>query len=257
MSTKAVVATSNVSPRERAAHIACAVVLSLVVLGVGVSLIVYFTMDPKPSSDCSGNPIVAADKRDATPPPRRVNKAAPKPVRNVQRVAADVVDASASPLAGKSPVSTPSGGLAPTQPAPTLAGPTVADASSAAAPGTFASTSPVTEVVTTQNAQGLTTMRSQQYTDQLQTFNTQFQQAFASQNPLMAQQMEMRPLHNNPNLVVRGELAPQYQDTQIFNSALQAWRQTPIVQFNQTEAYMQHMQSGPGQYAVGNKPVTE
>lgn len=64
---------TSMDSRERAAHIACAVVLAIVVLGAAGALIAYFTMD---TQTMAGHQEKVATKKPSAPAP----KATPKPV---------------------------------------------------------------------------------------------------------------------------------------------------------------------------------
>lgn len=211
----------NVNPRERAAHIACAVVLTIVVLAVIVALIVYFTAGPEVfvvANDCSSNDAqvndnqvkkVAAARQSAPARPAAqkpvVPKAAPKP-KPVQRTAADVQ----------------------------------------ANPNGFQSDSGLAQAVT--NNSGNTVRQGQGvvsnplmegHSENLASFAQNYQNALSSQNPHLARVVDTP---NSIHKSYRGDLNnPHLRDSEndsvLLPQAIAQWRKEPRLAFNRSEDY--------------------
>lgn len=210
---------SDVNPRERAAHIACAVVLSVTVLGVIVALIVYFTTGPV-VVDCSGN-----EAHEAANHKTGLAKQAPK----VKPVPAPV----------PKPVSAP-------------APPQRMAAASQGAP-TFRESSGLKEALAagTKNAQGVTTAQSSQaHSDQLQKFHAGYRANMAGQNPHMWQQSDAPILHGSYDQSIRGDLSDRYTDAALFAKHAPKWRGQGAIRHGQSEAYMQFLKNSDGQHHI-------
>ena len=215
---------STVDPRERAAHIACAVVLTIVVVSVVVALIVYFTTDPVNSlkscdvsnADPSGN-VQANDNQV-----KRVDTQARKP-----------------PVARPAPKSQPA--RAASKPHPTrLAEDPSANASSFRSDSGLATAVTSNAGSTIRQAQGVTVNpRMEQFSDHLASFAQNFQGALASQNPAIAQ------LTETPNSIHRTyqgdintpHLKQEYVDSTLFPKMVAEWRKQSSLPYGRTEAY--------------------
>lgn len=217
---------AGVNPRERAAHIACAVVLTIVVVSVIVALIVYFTSGPtyiikgdcdKDPSDASAADVQAADtqvkKVERKPAARK--PVARKPAAPVQRTAASKEQTRLSSGADSAPTSFQS------------------DSGLAAAVTSNSGN-------TIRQAQGVTVNpRMEQFDDHLATFAQNFQGALASQNPAI-NQLSDAPLSIHKSYqgdINTPHLKQEYVDSTLFPKYAAEWRKESTMPFNRTEAY--------------------
>lgn len=219
---------SAVSPRERAAHIACAVVLTVVVLAVIVALVVYFTAGPMGTCDACLNSVV-----DTTAAHRIVTSAPQGASRAIQRTSADARSDVANAIAGikNSPL---------TQGQPIVANKDVTS---------FQSATGMSDLVNSQNPQGVSVARVQAFTDQLSEFTDKFQTAMASQNPIMNQLQDVPIFHSEYDFgASRGDLSDKYTDANLFAKFMPAWREQGVLRYGQSDAYLQAMANTDSQY---------
>ena len=214
---------SSVNPRERAAHIACAVVLTIVVLSVVVALIVYFTAgnDMPPKCDGpSGEEVHQGMKLTDTARRTEVKRRAPAPTpkkttttpKRTQKIAPVKLSSDSSGAAFRT------------------------DSGMAAAVAANGGN-------TLKVAQGVTVNpRQAGYSENLANFTENYQDALSQVNP-MINQLSDTPVSihdsymgdfNNPHL------QHQYSDSVLFSKFLApngAWRKEQPVRFNRSADY--------------------
>jgi hypothetical protein len=229
---------ASVNPRERAAHIACAVVLTIVVVSVIVALIVYFTSGPtyvikgdcdKDPSDASGANAQAADMQ----------------VKKVERKPTTKPTSARKPTRARAPVQRTAANKQQTR----------LNTDSAQAPTAFQPDSGLASAVTNNSgntirqAQGVTVNpRMEQFDDHLATFAQNFQGALASQNPAISQ------ISDAPNSIHRSyqgdlntpHLKQEYVDSTLFPQYTAEWRKQPAMPFGRSEAYSDAIVRGQG-----------
>lgn len=200
----------GVNPQERAAHIACAVVLTIVVLAVIISLIVYFTtgMD---STGCIGatdaSDVTLNDNRKIATDMRKIVKQQPKtPVR------------------------------------------TSADVQSTSQFRQPTTVSQLLNSQNPQGVSRLP--QRQDYDDQLKQYNHDFKTAMTNNplvGQLVDQPILHASYQHSAN---RGDLPDAYTDNVLFSKNMNKWRQQGTLRHGQSEAYLQAMGNLDGQHHV-------
>ena len=218
---------STVDPRERAAHIACAVVLTVVVLAVIVALIVYFTTSPKDAScDNSDSPADPVGPSGEDPQPiiqqrmdaaKQVQK--PRTVQAPKKVQPIKLAAKKTNLASATSFQSESGLM-----------------SAVSATGS-----------SVQPAQGITTHpRMEGYSQSVASFTENYPTAMAAQNPSLnavydTQNSEHTTYYGNAH---RGDLADKYTDESLFKRFAPEWRKNGADRFNQSQSYADFISEG-------------
>jgi hypothetical protein len=213
----------GIDPRERAAHIACAVVLTIVVLSVIVALIVYFTTDPtiviKGDCDPIKLPVVDTQVKKVVEAPKH---AAKKPQVVVKKAPVQRTAASAEGVTSATSFQSDSG-------------------MAAAVSGNAGST--------VRQGQGVTVNpRMEQFTEHLASFAQNFQGALASQNPIASQITE------TPNSIHKSyqgdintpHLKQEYVDSTLFPKMVKKWSEEAPLPFGRSEAYNDTIVRGQG-----------
>jgi len=226
----------EINARERAAHIACAVVLTIVVLSVIVALIVYFTAGPSitiKGGDCDASD---ASMSNADTQVRRTDtqvkkvEVAPKkvevaPKQKVEAPKKKVERAAASKQATRLNAAAPQ------------------TATSFQADSGLASAVTANAGSTIRQAQGVTVnSRMENYTGHLANFAKNYQGALATQNPVMARLQDTPNSMHSKYAGYQGDLSTphlkqEYVDSTLFPKVLKEWQKQPTMRHNRSEDY--------------------
>lgn len=217
MSAKGGLFGANVNPRERAAHIACAVVLTIVVLGVIVALIVYFTTGDSGAGNCA-NKDAGANDEPVVPPADPTGNGPENTGADVRRVVK------------QSPVRKAA------QPARL-----------AASNGQFRQASGLMDAVQTnsqiQPAQGVTqNVRMAGYAQSVQDFNSKYGSAMSAMSPARTATIEDTGSHHKNYFQNRPDLSDQYTDANLMAKWNTSSTQYPFHQSQEQLDYAQRNQ---------------
>ena len=230
----------TISPRERAAHIACAVVLTVVVAGVIVALIVYFTSGPVMVKDCVDGSGGNVGDNDAQMGHKEKIEKVDKAVRKTEAVSAQAASKpSASARAANKPSANKSTARKPANKSVTNTN-LARTGNGSGASSSFGQPSNLLNNLQTPQGTGRPSVQSMNTQVQANEFSDAFRQA-TIMAPHRNTIIEQPVLHSYQDALPRGDIPDSQTINQVYQRNANSMRSQGSLRYGQTDAYSQFM----------------